>query len=56
MDLYTHSPIRLNGVVLNKLSTGIHFTFLYLTDTDVHLLQVKIDYYKTNHTLVNQIV
>jgi hypothetical protein len=35
MDLYIHSPIRLHGVVLNKLSTGttLPFTFYIMEYT-----------------------
>jgi hypothetical protein len=29
MDLYIYSPIRLHGVVLNKLSTGTTLTFTF---------------------------
>jgi hypothetical protein len=27
MDLHTHSPLRLHGVLLNKLSTGTNYSY-----------------------------
>jgi hypothetical protein len=33
MDLYIHSPIRLNGVVLNSLNTGTPLPYIYTYHT-----------------------
>jgi hypothetical protein len=32
VELYLHSPIRLHGVVLNELSTGQLYLYLYVTE------------------------
>jgi hypothetical protein len=33
VDLYIHSPIRLHGIVLNKLSTGTTLPFTFYTNS-----------------------
>jgi hypothetical protein len=39
MDLYIHSPIRLHGVVLNQLSTGVILPFTLLYTSEDRILQ-----------------
>jgi hypothetical protein len=35
VDVYMHSPIRLHGVVLNKLNTGTTLPYLYFAFTNI---------------------
>jgi hypothetical protein len=52
VDLYIHSPIRLRGVVLNYLSTGVTLPFyLYIDSPQIRLRGIVLNYLSTGVTL-----